>query len=102
MQHSWENKCEQMEDIEFESVSLCPGFLLPADIRFHAYQNEGKYYEHFISLLNIWAFQSLGYVPKIRIINQTSVSQNVGKVMLGIGGDACWLGTDCNRGVVKF
>ena len=22
--------------------------------------------------------------------------------MLGIGGDACWFGTDCNRGVVKF
>ena len=32
----------------------------------------------------------------------TSVSQNVGKVMLGIGGGACWFGTDCNRGVVKF
>ena len=32
----------------------------------------------------------------------TSVSRNVGKVMLGIGGDACWFGTDCNRGVVKF
>ena len=32
----------------------------------------------------------------------TSVSQNVGKVMLRIGGGACWFGTDCNREVVKF
>ena len=63
-QHSRENKCEQMEDIEFESFNLCPRFYFqPIYVSTHI-RMKGDI-RNTLNLLSNWAFQSFGYTPKM-------------------------------------